>query len=63
MKRTKPTGTKFLDKYINKKKLGKGAFGDVFLVEDEQGLPMALKMIDKKKLQGENEDMIEYLKG
>ena len=34
MKKTKLTGTKFLDKYINKKKLGKGAFGDVFLVED-----------------------------
>ena len=63
MKRTKLTGTKFLDKYVNKRKLGKGAFGDVFLVENEEGLSMALKMIDKKKLQGENEDMIEYLKG
>ena len=63
MKRTKLTGTKFLDKYINKRKLGKGAFGDVFLVENEEGLSMALKMIAKKKLQGENEDMIEYLKG
>ena len=32
-----PVGTKFLDKYINKRKLGKGAFGDVFLVEDKEG--------------------------
>lgn len=34
MKQSRPSGTKFLGKYINKKKLGKGAFGDVFLVED-----------------------------
>ena len=52
-------GTKFLGRYINKKKLGKGAFGDVFLVEDSEGGEiMALKMINKKKLEGENEDMI-----
>ena len=64
MKASKPMGTKFLGRYINKKKLGKGAFGDVFLVEDSEGGEiMALKMINKKKLEGENEDMIQYLKG
>ena len=35
MKNTRtPMGAKFLDRYINKKKLGRGAFGDVYLVED-----------------------------
>jgi len=27
---------KFLNRYLSKKKLGKGAYGDVFLVADEQ---------------------------
>ena len=59
MKNTKPTGIKFLDRYINKKKLGKGAFGDVYLVEDSKGGElMALKMINKKKISGDNEDMM-----
>ena len=42
----------FLEKYTNKRKLGKGAFGDVYLVEDQQAVTMALKLIDKKKLSG-----------
>lgn len=53
----------FLGKYVNKKKLGKGAFGDVFLVEDPNQLQFALKVIDRQKMSGENEDMVEYLKG
>lgn len=48
--------------YKNKKKLGKGAFGDVFLVENSKKELFALKVIDKKKMSGDNEDMIEYLK-
>ena len=49
MKNSKSTGVKFLDRYISKKKLGKGAFGDVYLVEDSKGGGelMALKMINK----------------
>ena len=35
----------FLNKYTNKKKLGKGAYGDVFLVEDENGKEYALKLM------------------
>lgn len=41
----------FLGKYKNKKRLGKGAFGDVLLVEDEDGKEVALKMITKKMLE------------
>lgn len=44
--------------YTNKRKLGKGAFGDVFLVEDGKKELYALKVIDKQKLEGQNEDMI-----
>lgn len=40
---------KFLDKYLSKRKLGKGAYGDVFLVEHE-GNSYALKIIDRKKM-------------
>ena len=64
MKNSKSTGVKYLDRYINKKKLGKGAFGDVYLVEDSKGGElMALKMINKEKISGENEDMMQYFKG
>ena len=38
--------------YTNKRKLGKGAFGDVFLVEDGKKELYALKVIDKQKLEG-----------
>jgi serine/threonine protein kinase len=55
--------TTFLGEYSNKKKLGKGAFGDVFLVENKKGELFALKVIDKQKMSGDNEDMIDYLKG
>lgn len=40
-----------LGKYKNKRKLGKGAYGDVLLVEDPNGKEIALKMISKKMLQ------------
>lgn len=39
-----------LEKYRNKRKLGKGAYGDVLLVEDPDGQQLALKMISKKVL-------------
>ena len=62
MRKKNVAGTKFLDgKYTNKKKLGRGAFGDVFLVTDEKGQEVALKMISKEKLSGDNEDMLIYL--
>jgi serine/threonine protein kinase len=54
----------FLGKYISKRKLGKGAFGDVFLVEDgDGGAQWALKVIDRKKMVGENEHLVDYLNG
>ena len=53
-KKAFPAGHVFLEKYTNKKKLGKGAFGDVYLVEDKNGDLYALKMIEKSKLEGEN---------
>lgn len=40
----------FLDKYRNKKRLGKGAYGDVYLVEDEQNNLFALKLISVKMI-------------
>lgn len=39
-----------LEKYKNKRRLGKGAYGDVLLVEDPEGKDFALKMISKKTL-------------
>lgn len=63
MKRKTAAQSIFMDKYTNKKKLGKGAYGDVFLVEDPSKELFALKVIDKKKLEGDNEDMFEYLVG
>lgn len=54
----------FLGRYTSKRKLGKGAFGDVFLVEEQPGGPQfALKIIDRKKMEGENESLVEYLLG
>lgn len=40
----------FFDKYINKRKLGKGAFGHVYLVEDKQGKEYAMKLISREKI-------------
>ncbi len=52
----------FLGKYASKRKLGKGAFGDVFLCQ-YNGEELALKVIDKKKMQGENQHLVDYLQG
>lgn len=43
----------FLEKYKNKKRLGKGAYGDVYLVEDEKGTEYALKLISVKMIEAE----------
>ena len=40
----------FLGKYENKKRLGKGAYGDVYLVEDDKGTQYALKLISVKMI-------------
>jgi serine/threonine protein kinase len=53
----------YLSKYVSKKKLGKGAYGDVYLVEDEKGEKYALKLIALTKFEGEEEYMREYLEG
>jgi protein-serine/threonine kinase len=44
----------FLGKYATKKRLGRGALGDVFLVEDDNGKLYALKLIQVKKLDADN---------
>ena len=41
----------FLNKYKNKKRLGKGAYGDVYLVEDDSGFTCALKLISQKMIE------------
>lgn len=43
----------FLERYKNKKRLGKGAYGDVYLVEDEKGHLFALKLISYRMIQKE----------
>lgn len=39
-----------LNKYRSKRKLGKGAYGEVLLVEDKNGEQYALKLIAMKNL-------------
>lgn len=51
---SKKKATVYLEKYTSKRKLGKGAFGDVFLVQDPLGTLFALKLINKKKMSGDN---------
>lgn len=51
-----------LGKYKNKRRLGKGAYGDVLLVEDPNGKEVAIKMISKKIFQ-KDPFMEEYLEG
>lgn len=52
----------FFDKYKNKRGLGKGAFGQVYLVEDQQGKEYAMKLISKAAIQKEPY-LVEYLDG
>lgn len=51
-----------LQKYKSKKKLGKGAYGDVLLVEDPDGRELAIKMISKRIIQ-KDPYLEEYLDG
>jgi serine/threonine protein kinase len=51
-----------LGKYKNKKKLGKGAYGEVLLVEDNKGQQYALKLITMKSLLKESY-LVDYLEG
>ena len=51
-----------LEKYRNKRRLGKGAYGDVLLVEDPEGKQCAIKLISKKSLNKEPY-LREYLDG
>jgi serine/threonine protein kinase len=52
----------FLEKYKNKRRLGKGAYGDVYLVEDEKGTLYALKLISVRMIEQEPH-LREYLDG
>ena len=54
--------TTILGKYKHVRKLGKGAYGDVLLVQDKSGTQYAIKMISKKILEKDS-FMIEYLEG
>ena len=40
-----------LDRFRNVKKIGRGAFGQVFLIEDEAKNQFALKVIEKIKIE------------
>lgn len=51
-----------LEKYKNKRRLGKGAYGDVLLVEDPNGKQFAIKMISKKSIR-KDPYLEEYLEG
>lgn len=51
-----------LEKYRTKKRLGKGAYGDVYLVEDEKGSLFALKLIQVKMIEAEPH-LRDYLDG
>jgi hypothetical protein len=50
-----------LGKYETKKRLGKGAFGDVVLAQDKNKNLFAIKMIALKSFAGENSYLLEYL--
>jgi serine/threonine protein kinase len=52
----------FLNKYKNKRRLGKGAYGDVYLVEDEKAELLALKLISVRMIENEPH-LREYLDG
>jgi serine/threonine protein kinase len=50
-----------LGKYEILKRLGKGAFGEVVLVEDKDKKKYAVKMIPFKSFSGDNAYLLEYL--
>ena len=53
----------FLDRFKNKKRLGKGAYGDVYLVEDtKDGINYALKLISIRMIL-EEPHLKQYLDG
>lgn len=49
-----------LEKFKQRRKLGKGAYGEVLLVEDKQGNLYALKLISMKSLMKESY-LLDYL--
>ena len=51
-----------LGKYQIKRRLGKGPYGDVYLVEDPDGNEVAIKMISKRIIQ-RDPFMEEYFEG
>ena len=51
-----------LDKYKQRRKLGKGAYGEVLLVENSKGESYALKLISMKSLMKESY-LLDYLEG
>lgn len=42
-----------LGRYKSQKRLGKGAYGDVLLAEDEKGNQLAIKMVNKEIIEKE----------
>jgi serine/threonine protein kinase len=52
----------FFDKYKNKRSLGRGAFGQVYLVEDKEGKEYAMKLISVDAIKKEPY-LMEYLDG
>jgi len=47
---------------VNQRKIGSGSYGDVYVVEDETGKKMAVKIIDPKKLSYVELDILTRLK-
>ena len=51
-----------IEEYKTIKKLGRGAFGTVYLVQDEEGNQFAIKELDKRRIAREPY-LEEYLRG
>ncbi len=54
--------TMILDKYKQRRRLGKGAYGEVLLVENKDGEQFAIKLITMKSLMKESY-LLDYLEG